>query len=78
MDSQIFEELIVLCKENHREDLVSYLESVEEIIVEDQDYSPTPKEKRQFKKDQEIDMIEEGEPEHLIVVKDKDGFLSLK
>jgi hypothetical protein len=78
MDSQIFEELIILCKENHREDLASHLESVEEIIVEDQDYSPTPKEKRQFKKDQEIDMIEEGEPENLIVVKDKDGFLSLK
>ena len=78
MDSQIFEELIVLCKSNDRDDLASYLESVEDIIVEDQDYEPTPKEKRQFKKDQEIDMIEEGVAEHLIVVKDKDGFLSLK
>jgi hypothetical protein len=78
MESQIFEELIVLCKSNDREDLAEYLESIEDVIVEDQDWSPTPKEKRQFKKDQELDLIEEGEPENLIVVKDKDGFLSLK
>lgn len=78
MDPEIFEEILILCKENHREDLASHLESLEEIIVEDQEYSPTPKEKRQFKKDQELDLIEEGEPEHLTIVKDKDGFLSLK
>jgi hypothetical protein len=78
MESQIFEELIVLCKSNDRQDLAEYLESIEDVIVEDQDWSPTPKEKRQFKKDQELDLIEEGEPENLIVVKDKDGFLSLK
>jgi hypothetical protein len=77
MQSQIFEELIVLCKENHREDLVSYLESVEEIIVEDQDYSPTPKEKRQFEKDKKLDEIHEGVAENLKIKKDKDGFYSI-
>jgi hypothetical protein len=78
MDSQIFEELIILCKENDREDLASHLESLEDIIVEDKDWSPTAKDKRQFKKDEELDLIEEGIAEKLIVVKDKDGFLSLK
>ena len=78
MDSQIFEELIILCKSNDREDLASHLESLEDIIVEDKDWSPTAKDKRQFKKDEELDLIEEGIAEKLIVVKDKDGFLSLK
>ncbi len=77
MDSQVFEELIVLCKSNEREDLAQYLTSIEEIIVEDKDYSPTAKEKREFKKDQQLDLIEEGEPEDIRVIKDKDGFYSL-
>jgi len=77
MDSGVFEELILLCKSNEREDLALYLASIEEIIVEDKDYSPTAKEKREFKKDQELDLIEEGEPEDIRVIKDKDGFYSL-
>jgi len=77
MDSQIFEELILLCKSNQREDLALYLASIEEIIIEDKDYSPTAKEKREFKKDQQLDIIEEGEPEDIKVKVDKDGFYSL-
>ena len=77
MDSGVFEELILLCKSNEREDLALYLASIEEIITEDKDYSPTAKEKREFKKDQELDLIEEGEPEDIRVIKDKDGFYSL-
>lgn len=77
MDTQVFEELILLCKSNEREDLALYLASIEEIIVEDKDYSPTPKEKREFKKDQQLDLIEEGEPEDIKVKVDKDGFYSL-
>ena len=77
MDSGVFEELIILCKSNEREDLAKYLLSIEEIIVEDKDYSPTPKEKREFKKDQELDLIDEGIPEDIRVIKDKDSFYSL-
>ena len=77
MDSQVFEELIVLCKSNEREDLAEYLTSIEDVITEDKDYSPTAKEKREFKKDQQLDLIEEGEPEDIRVIKDKDGFYSL-
>jgi len=77
MDSGVFEELILLCQSNEREDLALYLASIEEIIVEDKDYSPTAKEKREFKKDQELDLIEEGEPEDIKVKVDKDGFYSL-
>jgi hypothetical protein len=43
----------------------------------DKDYSPTEKEKRQFKKDKELDLIEDGEPETIRVKVDKDGFYSL-
>jgi len=77
MDSGVFEELILLCQSNEREDLALYLASIEEIIVEDKEYSPTAKEKREFKKDQELDLIEEGEPEDIKVKVDKDGFYSL-
>ena len=78
MDSQVFEELIVLCKSNDREDLAEYLASIEDVIVEDSDYEPTPKEKREYLKDQKLDVIEEGEPEVIKVKVDKDGFYSLR
>ena len=77
MDSQVFEELIVLCKSNDREDLAEYLESIEDVIVEDGDYEPTAKEKREYLKDQKLDEIEEGEPETIRVKVDKEGFYSL-
>ena len=77
MDSQVFEELIVLCKSNDREDLAEYLASIEDVIVEDSDYEPTAKEKREYLKDQKLDVIEEGEPETIKVKVDKDGFYSL-
>ena len=77
MDSGVFEELIILCKSNEREDLAKYLLSIEDVITEDKDYSPTPKEKREFKKDQELDLIDDGIPEDIRVIKDKDGFYSL-
>ena len=77
MDSQVFEELVVLCKSNDREDLAEYLASIEDVITEDKDYSPTPKEKREYLKDQKLDVIEEGEPEVIKVKVDKDGFYSL-
>ena len=77
MDSQVFEELIVLCKSNDREDLAQYLESIEDVIIEDSEYEPTSKEKREYLKDQKLDVIEEGEPETIRVKVDKDGFYSL-
>jgi len=77
MDSQVFEELVVLCKTNDREDLAEYLASIEDVITEDSDYSPTAKEKREYLKDQKLDVIEEGEPETIRVKVDKDGFYSL-
>jgi len=78
MDPEVFEEIILLCKDNDREDLASHLESLEDIIVEDKDWSPTPKDKRQLIKDEELDLLHEGVPEKITIVKDKDGFLSLK
>jgi hypothetical protein len=77
MDSQVFEELVVLCKTNDREDLAEYLESIEDVITEDKDYSPTAKEKRDYLKDQKLDVIEDGVPEDIKVKVDKDGFYSL-
>ena len=78
MDSQIFEELILLCKSNDKEDLAQYLLSIEDVITEDSEYEPTAKEKREFKKDQELDLIDEGLPEDIKVKVDKDGFYSLR
>lgn len=43
----------------------------------DTDYSPSIKEKIEFKKDKQLDLIEEGEPEDIKVKVDKDGFYSL-
>lgn len=77
MESQVFEELIVLCKSNDRDDLAEYLESIEDVITEDSDYEPTAKEKREYLKDQKLDEIHEGEPEVIKVKVDKDGFYSL-
>jgi hypothetical protein len=77
MDSQVFEELIVLCKSNDREDLALYLSSIEDVIVEDSEYEPTEKEKREYLKDQKLDEIHEGIPEDIKVKVDKGGFYSL-
>ncbi len=77
MDCEIFDELILLCKSNDREDLAQYLESIEDVIIEDSEYEPTSKEKREYLKDQKLDVIEEGEPETIRVKVDKDGFYSL-
>ncbi len=77
MDSQVFSELVDLCKSNDREDLAEYLESIEDVIVEDGEYEPTAKEKREYLKDQKLDEIEEGESETIRVKVDKDGFYSL-
>jgi hypothetical protein len=77
MDSQVFAELVDLCKSNDREDLAEYLESIEDVIVEDGEYEPTAKEKREYLKDQKLDLIEEGESETIRVKVDKDGFYSL-
>jgi len=52
--------------------------AIKDIILEDIDWSPSAKDKRDHLKDQKLDMIYEGVPEDLRIVKDKDGFLSLK
>ena len=69
--------MIDLCKSNQRDDLAEYLESIEDVITEDSDYEPTPKEKREYLKDQKLDEIDEGVPEVIKVKVDKDGFYSL-
>ncbi len=77
MDPEYFTEIVLCCHENDRQDLAKYLLSIKDIIVEDVDWSPTAKDKREHLKDQKLDLIYEGVPEELRVVKDKDGFLSL-
>ena len=78
MEAQVFSELVDLCKSNDREDLAEYLESIEDVIVEDGEYEPTAKEKREYLKDQKLDIIEDdGVPEVIKVKVDKDGFYSL-
>ena len=78
MEAQVFQELVDLCKSNDREDLAEYLESIEDVITEDSDYEPTAKEKREYLKDQKLDIIEDdGVPEVIKVKVDKDGFYSL-
>ncbi len=77
MDSEYFTEIVLFCHENNRQDLSKYLLSIKDIIVEDVDWEPSEKDKRQHLKDEKLDLIYEGVPEELRVVKDKDGFLSL-
>ncbi len=77
MDEEHFTEIVIFCHENNRQDLSRYLLSIKDIIVEDQDWEPSEKDKREHLKDQKLDMIYEGVPEDLRIVKDKDGFLSL-
>ncbi len=77
MDEEHFTEIVIFCHENDRQDLARYLLSIKDIIVEDQDWEPSEKDKREHLKDQKLDMIYEGVPEDLRIVKDKDGFLSL-
>lgn len=78
MDFEYYREIVLFCHENDRDDLAKYLVSIRDIIVEDQDWEPSEKDKRQHLKDQQLDLIYEGVPEDIQVVKDKDGFLSLK
>jgi len=77
MDFEYYKEIVLFCHENDRDDLAKYLVSIKDIIVEDVDWSPTEKDKREHLKDEKLDMIHEGVPEEIEVVKDKDGFLSL-
>jgi len=77
MDSEYFTEIVLFCHENNRQDLSRYLLSIKDIIVEDQDWEPSKKEKREHLKDQKLDLIYEGVPENIEVIEDKDGFLSL-
>jgi len=78
MDFEYYKEIVLFCHENDRDDLAKYLVSIKDIIVEDVDWSPTEKDKRDHLKDEKLDMIHEGVPEDIEVIKDKDGFLSLK
>jgi len=78
MDFEYYKEIVLFCHENDRSDLAKYLVSIKDIIVEDVDWSPTEKDKREHLKDEKLDMIHEGVPEDIEVIKDKDGFLSLK
>ena len=78
MDFEVYKELVLFCHENDRDDLAKYLFSIKDIIVEDVDWSPTEKDKRQHLKDEKLDLICEGVPEKIEVIEDSDGFLSLK
>jgi len=78
MDFEYYKEIVLFCHENDRNDLAKYLVSIKDIIVEDLDWSPTEKDKRQHLKDEKLDLIYEGIPEKIEVVEDDQGFLSLK
>tara|TARA_R110002072_G_scaffold134593_3_gene275484 strand:- start:558 stop:794 length:237 start_codon:yes stop_codon:yes gene_type:complete len=78
MDLDYFTEIVLCCHENDRQDLSRYLLSIKDIIVEDQDWEPTEKDKREHLKDQKLDLVCEGVPEKIEVIKDSQGFLSLK
>ena len=78
MDFEYFTEIVLFCHENHRQDLSKYLLSIKDIIVEDQDWSPTEKDKKEYLKDELLDSIYEGVPEKFEVIEDSEGFLSLK
>ncbi len=74
----MYKEIVLCCHQNDRDDLARYLLSIKDIIVEDQDWSPTAKDKREHLKDQKLDMIYEGVAENIEVIEDSEGFLSLK
>ncbi len=78
MDLDYFTEIVLCCHENDRQDLSRYLLSIKDIIVEDQDWSPTTKDKQEYSKDEHLDLIYEGIPEKIEVLKDSEGFLYLK
>ena len=48
MDLDYFTEIVLCCHENDRQDLSRYLLSIKDIIVEDQDWEPTEKDKLGF------------------------------
>ncbi len=78
MDEEHFTEIVIFCHENNRQDLSRYLVSIKDIIVEDVDWEPSAKDKREHLKDEKLDMIYEGVPEKIEVVEDDQGFFSLK
>ncbi len=78
MDSEYFTEIVLFCHENNRKDLSKYLLSIKDIIVEDVDWEPSKKDKKEYLKDEKLDLICEGVPEKIEVIEDSDGFLSLK
>jgi len=77
MDFEFYKEIVLFCHENDRDDLAKYLVSIKDIIVEDQDWKPSEKDKREHLKDEKLDLICEGVPEKIEVIEDSDGFLSL-
>jgi len=77
MDFEYYKAIVLFCHENDRDDLAKYLVSIKDIIVEDQDWEPSEKDKREHLKDEKLDLICEGVPEKIEVIEDSDGFLSL-
>ena len=79
MDTQMFRELLELAQKAKRPDIVSCLIQVEDLLV-DPDWSPTSKDKYEFKKDEKLDEDYGGDAtdEEFEVYQDEDGFLSLK
>ena len=79
MDTQMFRELLELAQKAKRPDIVSALFQVEDLLV-DPDWSPTSKDKYEFKKDEKLDDDYGGDAtdEEFEVYQDEDGFLSLK
>ncbi len=77
MDEEHFTEIVIFCHENDRQDLARYLLSIKDIIVEDVEWEPSEKDKREHLKDEKLDLIYEGVPENIEVIEDSEGFLSL-